>query len=394
MQTAEYYIPEENLEKVKAKISQINKKAVKNGLIPFQLNIGDVEVKEIKTKDKITNEDVVVRVEHWYPITISGEYPSINGWKCIAKIDHRDGVNLISIYDETDVSKYRDRKPTCDHCGHNKIKVQSYLIQNVESGEIMQIGKSCIKDYIKADPKTMLAYLQWFSNLDEMFSDEEYSGGGRVDYYYPVSTIAAISALCIRKNGWKSSQEVDSTVSCVGDFFFPPQFKTEQLKRNWEEFFTLTDDDVKVAEGMIEYFSTQSANNNFVIMVQDLLALGDIRSKFFSFIAGAVSGYLKHLDRKIREDSVNRTNEWVGEIKKRQEFTVTLENINVIDGYYGMVYIHRFLDSDGHTIIWFANGTSIDRKGETFKIKATPKKFDEYKGWKQTVVARVAEVCK
>ncbi len=55
----------------------------------------------------------VIRVEHWVPITLSGEYPAINGWKCIAKIDHRDGINLVDI-----------AKLTHTHVVNNRIEYQ------------------------------------------------------------------------------------------------------------------------------------------------------------------------------------------------------------------------------------------------------------------------------
>lgn len=381
-------IPEENIERLTKKVEQINKKAVKNGLVPMVLTIGEVIKTVQSAKNVMPDQPFTEYTTYSYPVSISGEYPAINGWKCIAKIDHRDGVNLIAIYDEMDVSKWRERKPTCDHCGHNKIKVQSFLIQNEESGEILQIGKSCIQDYIQGDPKYMLQMLTWVRSLGDIL-DEEYSMGGSGYQYFDVETVAKVSALSIRKNGFVPSSaygdEYSSlpTVQDVNNYYFGTRDK------EFSDYWAFEEVDEVNAKDMIEYFNAETGDNNFVITIKQLLELCDVRSKFFSYIAGAMSGYFKKLDRDIKDaHKKNRSNEYVGEIKKRQDFTVTLENITPTNSFYGVSYIHRFIDSTGNTIIWFAGGVSIERVGETFKIKATPKKHQKYGDTLQTVVTR------
>ena len=379
-------IPSENIEKLTKKVDQINKKAVKNGLVPMVLEIGDV----IETH----HEKQLGGLQYTtlsYPVTISGEYPAINGWKCIAKIDHRDGVNIISIYDEIDVSKWRERKPTCDHCGHNKIKVQSYLIQNIESNEIMQIGKSCISDYIQGDPKWMLQMLQWVTTLEEQL-EEEFVSCGSVEHYYDVSRVAQVSAMSIRKNGFVGSESYDGAIptkSDVFDYFFGKR------DSDWVAYWNITDEDKKIGDATVEYFLNQDADNNFTITLKQLMELGQVRGKFFAYIAGGVSGYLKHLDREVKKSidaKILRVNGTVGEIKKRQDFDVILESVITASGFYGTTFIHKFRKNTGETIIWFCNGNKIDAEiGENFTIKATVKKYDSYNDWKQTIVTRAVK---
>lgn len=386
-------IPEENMDKLTKKVTQINKKAVKNGLVPMVLTVGDVIETVTPIKNAFPGMPETTYIVKTFPVTISGEWPAINGWKCIAKIDHRDGVNIVAVYDEIDVSKWRDRLPTCDHCGHNKIKVQSYLIQNEDSGEILQIGKSCIKDYIQGDPKYMLQMLDWVKTIEDRLEDEFSEIGGTGFAYFSVETVAQIAAFSIRKNGFVSAGNFDPdsssypTASDVNDFFFGTR------DDDWKSYWKQDDSDLATAKGMIEYFNGQAGNNNFVITIKQLIDLGDVRSKFFSYIAGAVSGYLKNLDReavKKVDAEIVRINGHVGEIKKRQDFTVVLETIITTNGYYGTTFIHKFRTTDGNSVTWFANGTKLDNEiGSTFTIKATVKKFDEYNGWKQTVVTRV-----
>lgn len=387
--TGSIEIPAENIEKLTKKVEQINKKAVKNGLVPMVLTIGDVIETVKSAKNVMAGQPFTEYTTLSYPVEISGEYPAINGWKCIAKIDHRDGVNLINIYDEIDVSKWRERKPTCDHCGHNKIKVQSYLIQNIESGDILQIGKSCIKDYIQGDPKWMLQMLQWVTTIEEQLEDE-FSSCGQPEQYFDVAQVATVSAMSIRKNGFVSSESYDGDIPTkidVNNYFFGNR------DPEWISYWKLTDTDETMGAGTVDYFINNTADNNFTITIKQLMELGKVRAKYFAYVAGAVAGFLKHLDREAQkavDAKVLRVNGTVGEIKKRQDFDVTLESVITASGFYGTTYIHKFRKDTGETIVWFCNGNPLDNEiGDELTIKATVKKFDEYNGWKQTVVTRV-----
>ena len=389
--TDTFDIPEDNLEPLTKKVTSLNKKAVKNGLVPLLLTVGDVVETVIEKDGNRPNY-----IERHYPVSISGEWPSVNGWKCIAKIDHRDGINLIAIYDDKDVSKWRERKPTCDHCGHNKIKVNSYLIENEETGEILQIGKTCIKDYIKGDPKVMLSMMTWVRTIEDEL-EKDFSGG-TFDPYYDVLEVAKASALSIRKYGFVAKDAGDyeagiiPTAEHLNDYF-SPSFGGGYSHDDWAVVWSFTDEDEALAKSMIaNMVADKDSYNNFVITVNQLIDLGSIRPKFFGYIAGAVSGYLKLQAKEKAKEIANegKTNATVGEIKKREDFKVTLENVIATQGYYGTTFIHKFVKDTGETIVWFASGVKLDKEtGDTFVIKATVKKFDEFNGWKQTIVNRV-----
>jgi len=390
MVLSDYTIPAHRLDDLGAVIAKINRKAEKNGLIPFDLIVGD-QIATVHNKGELTEYTTID-----YPITIIGDYPSVNGWKCIANIEHTEGVNLISIFGDDDVTKFRERKPVCDHCHQHRIKVQSYIIKNDDTGELMQVGKTCVQDYIQKDPATMFNYLKWIVELKGQF-DDDYFGGGSYVPHYGVSEIASRSAMIIRLNGFVSRGKADygqEPTSELVNFNLAPNFLgwKESAVKNYRDTYILSDKDREISAGMIEYFNADSSTNNFVAMIKDLIKLEFVTTKYTGYIAGAVASYLRHLD-KIAADAnkTERNNEHIGVIKKRQNFTVTLETVRAMEGYYGTTYIHNFVDDAGHVLVWFASGVTLeDEKGKTFVIKATPKKFDEYKGMAQTVVARVA----
>lgn len=81
-------------------------------------------------------------------------------------------------------------------------------------------------------------------------------------------------------------------------------------------------------------------------------------------------------------------NEYTGEIGKRQDFDVTCTKTLGIEGNYGVRTMVKFADPDGRIIIWWATGEVELEVGKQYRIKATVKKHEEYKGWKQTIVTR------
>ena len=46
-------------------------------------------------------------------------------------------------------------------------------------------------------------------------------------------------------------------------------------------------------------------------------------------------------------------------------------------------------DSDGRTLVWFANACRKMDKGNDYMIRAGIKKHGEYKEWAQTILTRV-----
>ena len=80
-----------------------------------------------------------------------------------------------------------------------------------------------------------------------------------------------------------------------------------------------------------------------------------------------------------------------GEEKKRAEYvlkvlyTKVLEPVNF---HAGPSVLHKMVDPNGNIATWFAsNGNQLD-VGATYRVKATVKKHEEYKGTQSTVLTR------
>ena len=85
----------------------------------------------------------------------------------------------------------------------------------------------------------------------------------------------------------------------------------------------------------------------------------------------------------------------VGEIKKRDTFTLRIERIiDLGTSSFGWQEVHsdlvKMTTLDGHAVTWITSSGVPEEfvKGALLRVKATPKTHDEYKGEKQTKVTR------
>src|SRR5579859_648839 len=110
---------------------------------------------------------------------------------------------------------------------------------------------------------------------------------------------------------------------------------------------------------------------------------------------------------KAAEIARKNAAQFVGTIGERREFTCTLKKIMRFEGRFGNSYLHLMRDSENNTIKYMGSkvlgnvrweGDRDDRylvivdQNEIFKFIATVDSHEEYKGEKQTVVARPKEV--
>lgn len=372
MKSEKIKIPAGNLVYAVEKIAKINKRAVKLGMKPMVLDIGD---EFIETVDKIDYP--------FHMIEVSGEYPVINGWRIIGSIDHDENdFHLISTFGEFDVKRYRTMKPVCEHCNHHKITVKSFLVENVDSGNIKAVGRGCLKNYIDKDPKTMLNYLEWFSLFISEMEDEM---AWRMTPVYSVMEVAEVASMAIRNWGFVKNSEDSPTAGAVRDYFFDSKFRRDN---------PTSEKDEEIAAEMIKSFVESESDSEFNFLIKSLIKKVSVEDKWFPHIAGAVFGYTlkvaREAERKVYEKA------YVGEIKKRMSMNLTLESVKAIDGYYGISWIHNFVDDSGHKVTWFAsNGDIRDSSdvevGKAFDAMATPKKHEisKYDGNHVTYINRL-----
>jgi hypothetical protein len=356
------------------KVESINRKAKKFGFTEITYEIGNEFFKEFKDDSGKTFQTMFRYVD------ISGELPVINGWRVIGKMEHTENGVIAQVFTDDNISEFRNReKPHCDHCSTARIKRWSFIIKNMETNELMQVGKSCVKDYIPRDVNRAFNFLSYFAEVFE----SDWGHSSSYTAYYDVDDVIKASYYSITNHGFQSSNTEYPTALDVVNYFIKPNddFAWDLSDEKFEEF----------VDSFYDFYTNHKEPNNFVQTINDLLNQGAIEYKFFSYIAGAVSS-LVNVEKQVKE-KLEFLDEYYGEIKTRYELEVALLSVHTFEGQYGWVNIHRFVDEAGHLFVWFANNTRLDAEdGDKVTIKGTVKLHDEYRENKQTVLTRVAKV--
>lgn len=86
---------------------------------------------------------------------------------------------------------------------------------------------------------------------------------------------------------------------------------------------------------------------------------------------------------KAAEDA--KVSRHVGRVGDRCSFTVTVERVIVVDGYYGTMHVNILRDEQGNVLVYRGNRWN---QGETLTVKARVKEHGEFRGVKQTILSR------
>ncbi len=158
-----------------------------------------------------------------YPVTVwvrdvrfEGEAPRINGFSFQAALTHTPAGNIVSRGPgvETDLSGWRETSARCQHCGLDRNRAETFLLQ-APTGEVVQIGRNCLVDYIGTkDVANAVQLWKAYQDLVGEITDDdgEYGfGGGWSSPTTPVEYLAyAVSS--VKHRGFRKSQSDDEQI--------------------------------------------------------------------------------------------------------------------------------------------------------------------------------------
>lgn len=411
-----YHIPQHNLSILQEKLDKLNKRAKKLG-VDARLSLN-----EISRVEKIhpAYTDMVKRKvilpenapKYWLiDVTLEGTSPQLSGWKLLGVLDHVTLPNAVvvrSVPGSTIPVEFFDSEPVCDHCQVNRARNDTFVLQH-ENGEYKRVGRQCLRDFLGHNPEFMVYLMQFVKTVTTELQDPDSDYYSHSDGRFPVSydklAVLKRTSAMIRSFGWTSKTEEYesdkiSTVRDVLTSFNPPSEDSRSYK-NWQRFMDSVKFDEKadteIAKGALEWLSTQDVTNDYLYNLKALADVSLIPESMLGYWCSLVSVHLRNLEKLATEKQKSELkNEYIGEIKKRQNFVVTVRDIKTVETYsqYNpFSYLHRFVTDGGHTLSWFASDDKgIFEVGHKYLVKATVKKHSEYNGWKTTYVNRVTIV--
>ena len=407
-----FNIPAANMGRLQTKFDKMNRKAAQIGCPPVSFEVlreYEIVHPDHKDPDRILPESWLPKIK-MVEFVVHGDGPKIEGWKFVGTLDLNTlpGSTIVkTVPDQKVPQEYYEHDGSCDHCNRIRRRNETFVLegQDENEGQHQVVGRNCLRDFFGHDPSQIARFLSSLNRFLNDMEDEErgFGGfGGPSDYVYDHKTVLAATAAVINLEGWRAKSAcLDSmdtpTASLVLDIFLPvPRGMPEREKRErlaWiEKLDYLNERFTTEAVGAMEWLEEQDANNDYMHNLHTIAAADAVPAKMFGFWCSLMAPYHRAQERlalqKAERDEM--LNEFLDDaIKARVEAEVTLVAIRSFDGAYGTVHIHRMVDSDGRTLIWFANARPTMEQGKKYRIAGTVKKKDEYKGWKQTHVNRV-----
>jgi len=378
--------------KLQGKMDKLAKIATKLGLSPPYI--------EVISEETVVDEKTGI-AEEWYQIKIHGESPQINGWKLIAKLEHSPvGRNIV--YAPPSVGEIPEEYYTvannCEHCGYDRRRKNTYLLENISTGTIKQVGSACLQDFTgHPNPEVAAAYFERLSaiNIDtirEENEEERYRGEHNKYYFDPVVFLSHISAM-IKKYGWVSKTQAMNSYDtqtatvyhAISNMFPGPRQLTVKPS---EEDRELAIKALEWIRGQNQEFYERNnyLNNLWVVAHQNQ----PVAYQHLGLLASLIPTYQKAASEKREKEIVKEEKNltFIGEVGERRNFIVTVNKVlSFPSNYANVVFMHQMFDQDGNVVIWWTNSDTLD-EGQTYQFDATIKEHKYYNGVPQTIITR------
>ncbi len=394
MENQTYHILAYNLPALEEEFTKLIKKAKKLNVAPPSYQV----IKYVPSfVDRLTVPPEVMPAR--YEISVSGEFPKMSGWTFVGIIEHTEHGNVLrSIPSEEVPEELRTAKPTCDHCQTKRKRKDTFLVRN-DHGELKRVGRSCIKDYLGGKSPEDIAYSATLLKALRDMEERECKSSGKSGY--DVIEFLSFCVACVEYDGFYLSKTKAREQG--GD---PTSDKAIREMHKRDKDFKPTEDHVSEAISLLEWARNIEPSNSFehnlkVVVQKDLL-----KSRDLGFIACVPTTYKKAcgllekkklIEEEIKDKIVN--SDYFGKIGKREYFDLEFKYKVSFDGTFSRTHIYFFEDGEGNVALWKTSNPSpitingfLDSfsKNVLYRIKATIKDHDIYRGIKQTILTRAS----
>jgi hypothetical protein len=358
----------------------------------------------------------IERVTDYTFVTVNGETPLIKGWVFVASLDHeadegadistairrapvgtyltnRIGEDAAAAVENADLTAYRHAGNDCDHCGYSRRRKQTYVLYEVATGELRQIGSTCLRDYTGANnPERIAAWAEWleglYSDLGGGDYDGEGGGGGRIAVR-TVDYLANVVAM-IKDRGWQarwrksdygdSERNYNATADAAMSNYF---------ERNKQNRLEVTEEDRAEAEAALEWVRELDESGDeldeFLHNLTTYCRSNYVPQKGDGFVAYAPMARRRAVEKVLeneRKAKIAETSEWIGQVGERLKgLTITVTFTREFEGAYGVSVLTKGYDADGNQILWFGKGGM--EQGKTYTLSGATIKgheLDQYNG--------------
>lgn len=379
----------DSLTATRAQVDKVNARAVKRGFT------GRIELVATRTVVTETGPSGLPVTKVMYAVDITGEAPRYGGWAFLAAVDalpaKDGGTSVVLRYapgvDEGHVDRSAIVGGRCQHCGVNQpTRKYTYLVRHEESGELKQVGSTCVKDF------TGWAGRPVFVDPEEVESDLLGRFGVGYDDAFTVETVLATAYAAVQTYGWRPSAMSSPTREKVGMALIGVDSRSVQVRA---DIAVHVDAGYEIAPTIIATLTgALTGPDGYEANLRAALNAEYVTDRQIGLLCSAIGAYDKHLGRESARQ-VQAVSEWIGTVGEKVTVTGTVTTALRVDGYmHGTSNKLVIVTTPAGVVkvVTAAEWAWDVAVGDQVTITGTVKDHTTYRDVKQTVLTRPKRV--
>jgi hypothetical protein len=358
-------------------------------------------VREMRTRISADADGLVTTAYEVAVLTLSAPVIAVGKWRFLAAVDQAETGLVTRTALGVDLAGWRPADMRCEHCGHNRARKHTYLIEDA-TGTRMQIGSTCIVPFLGVAPAGL-----WTLDAD-LLVDEKYdadlwieggAAGGQA--HIPTQHVIAL-ALAISNDGRNfvsraAAIEVPATADQVTEALNP----SRTTPAAWVDEVT-TGARERIQDGRVDAaLATIRAVEGTSDWAANLRTIAAGEWCGYTHLALLVSGLVvirRQIEAAARQSAPAPVAGYAAPVKASVKGThVTITGVSCQERenlYTGAPEIRTqvtMADDAGHQLIWWTTtdaAADLDPGQSATLTGGTVKEHGTYRGVDQTVVTR------
>lgn len=366
----------DNLEAFNAKIAKLAKRANKLGLPAPIVTVGPVYLFTFRDERGVSS---VAKCD--VTIDPGSAIVKLEGWTFAALLCHEiKGANIVrTVRGGEGAIEWRTIPGKCEHCNKSRQRKDTAILTH-EDGRTIQVGKSCLADFLGSSVWSALARAEYAHEVATLDDAGMGSGSGMAD---PLDFLARV-ARAIREDGWRSGAMAREH----GGFCTADEVIGNSANYNPEPA------DLDTARASLEWARELEGASDYEHNIRTIARAGALRFRDLRMAASIVAGFQREQARLVvaRRTAPAGESKHVGNVGEKIEISVCVERVITCESAYGVSLLHVMRDAAGNVFAWFASGNLSFEAGSEATIKGTIKAHNERNGVAQTVLTRCKAV--
>ncbi len=384
----------------RTRVKKLDKKARKYG-VDFAASFGPVYQAERRTNPEPPRRPVKVMTDV-LDVTITGSTPKVGEFEFLASIELTEHGNFVDMVPGVELDpKYRTTDARCEHCKKTRSRKHVYAVRNLETGAELQVGRTCLRDFLGIDdPERIINQFKFWRLFDGDGEDDEGFGSyGRAEWCESLDYLLAMTNACIRIWGWasKGAQEASygKVTATIEQIWCLYNSDDESCKVAREIKDERRASDYTVAREVIEWVRGSTQDNDYMHNLR--MAFADdmlITTRRAALAISAVAAMHRAKERELKRAEMqhaSRGSKHQGEVKERLKgLELTLEfTRDMGDNGWGPTELLKFKDIAGNQFCWFTGSSPRMEIGQRMVCDGTVKAHKDFHGILETQLTRV-----